>query len=70
MILVVGGTKGGSGKTMLATSLCVMRAAEGRDVLLIDADEQGSAIDFTRQRHRRMAGAAAGRCTETDALLL
>jgi chromosome partitioning protein len=54
MILVIGGTKGGSGKTLLATHLTVLRAAKGRDVLLIDADEQGSAIDFTRQRQRRM----------------
>src|SRR5688572_24026632 len=54
MILVIGGTKGGSGKTLLATHLAVLRAAKGRDVLLIDADEQGSAIDFTRQRQQRM----------------
>ena len=53
MILVVGGTKGGAGKTLLAVNLCVLRAAAGRDVLLIDADEQGSAMDFTRQRQRR-----------------
>jgi cellulose biosynthesis protein BcsQ len=46
MILVVGETKGGSGKTLLATSLTVLRAASGQDVLLIDADEQGSAMDF------------------------
>jgi chromosome partitioning protein len=56
MILVVGGTKGGSGKTLLATNLAVLRAAAGRDVLLVDADEQGSAMDFTRQRQRRTEG--------------
>ena len=56
MVLVIGGTKGGSGKTLLATNLTVVRAGEGHDVLLIDADEQGSAMDFTRQRQRRMAG--------------
>ena len=54
MILVVGGTKGGSGKTLIATNLAILRAAEGRDVLLIDADEQGSAMDFIRQRQQRM----------------
>jgi chromosome partitioning protein len=54
MILVVGGTKGGSGKTLIAINLAILRAAEGRDVLLIDADEQGSAMDFTRQRQQRM----------------
>ena len=54
MILVIGGTKGGSGKTMLATHLAVLRSTKGHDVLLIDADEQSSAMDFTRQRQQRM----------------
>src|SRR5437899_10028273 len=65
MILVVGGTKGGSGKTLLATSLTVLRAASGQDVLLIDADEQGSAMDFTRQRQRRMEGEASYTAIQT-----
>jgi chromosome partitioning protein len=56
MILVVGGTKGGSGKTLLASTLTVLRAVAGSDTLLIDADEQASAMDFTRQRQRRLKG--------------
>jgi chromosome partitioning protein len=56
MILVVGGTKGGSGKTLLASNLTVLRAVAGHDTLLIDADEQSSAMDFTRQRQRRLHG--------------
>src|SRR5262245_57943192 len=56
MILVLGGTKGGSGKTLLATNLTVVRATAGSDALLIDADEQSSAMDFTRQRRRRLQG--------------
>ena len=56
MILVVGGTKGGSGKTLLASNLTVLRARAGSDTLLIDADEQSSAMDFTRQRQRRLNG--------------
>jgi chromosome partitioning protein len=56
MILVLGGTKGGSGKTLLATNLTVLRATAGSDALLIDADEQSSAMDFTRQRQRRLHG--------------
>ena len=69
MVLVVGGTKGGSGKTLLATNLTVLRTAEGHDMLLVDADEQGSAIDFTRQRQRRTegdAGYTAIQTRETD----
>jgi chromosome partitioning protein len=56
MILVMGGTKGGSGKTLLASNLTVLRATAGHDTLLIDADEQLSAMDFTRQRQRRLKG--------------
>jgi chromosome partitioning protein len=56
MILVLGGTKGGSGKTLLATNLTVLRATAGSDALLVDADEQSSAMDFTRQRQRRLHG--------------
>jgi chromosome partitioning protein len=50
MILVVGGIKGGSGKSTVATNLAVMRARAGREVLLVDADEQASAADFADQR--------------------
>ena len=54
MILVAGGIKGGSGKTTLATNLTVMRAREGREVLLVDADDQQSAAEFTELRAEEM----------------
>lgn len=50
MIIVVGGIKGGGGKTTLATNLVVMRSAEGKKVLFVDADEQKSATDWVEQR--------------------
>lgn len=50
MIVVVGGIKGGSGKTTIATNLTVMRSLLGFRVLLIDADEQRSVSDWTEQR--------------------
>lgn len=50
MIVVVGGIKGGSGKTTVATNLAVMRS-QTKDVLLIDADDQESASDFTILRN-------------------
>jgi chromosome partitioning protein len=52
MILVCGGIKGGSGKTTMATNLAAMRAGAGKDVLLVDADEQESATIFTAIRKR------------------
>ena len=58
MIIVVGGIKGGSGKTTVATNLAVIRSAENRDLLLVDADDQETATDFTILRNERMDGAA------------
>ena len=59
MIVVIGGIKGGSGKTTVATNLAVMRASRGHDVLLVDADDQETASDFTILRNDRAAGGAA-----------
>lgn len=58
MIIIAGGIKGGSGKTTVATHLTVMRALEGRDVLLIDADDQETATDFTALRNERLPAGA------------
>jgi chromosome partitioning protein len=49
-ILVVAATKGGTGKSTLATNIAVARAISGRSVLLIDGDEQRTALDFTELR--------------------
>ena len=43
MIITVGNTKGGVGKTTLALNLAIARAIAGRDVWLIDGDRQGTA---------------------------
>lgn len=58
MIITVGGIKGGSGKTTVATNLAVMRAESGADVLLVDADDQETASDFTLLRNERTEGNA------------
>ena len=50
MILTVGNTKGGVGKTTIAVNAGIVRAAAGRDVLLIDGNEQQTAITFTELR--------------------
>lgn len=56
MIYTVGGIKGGSGKTTVATNLTVWLANLGRDVLLVDADDQESATDFTGWRNQTTEG--------------
>jgi chromosome partitioning protein len=50
MILAVGNVKGGVGKTTLAVNLAIALSRADRDVLLIDGDEQGTAIAFTELR--------------------
>jgi len=42
-IVLFGGEKGGTGKTTLATNMAAMLALQGRDVLLLDTDRQGTA---------------------------
>jgi chromosome partitioning protein len=49
-ITLVGGEKGGTGKTTLAVSLAANRARQGRDVALVDTDAQGSAAFWTALR--------------------
>ena len=43
MIITVGATKGGVGKTTIALNLAIGRALAGRDVWLVDGDRQGTA---------------------------
>ena len=50
MVVLIGGEKGGTGKTTFATNLAVLRSNEGRDVLLVDTDKQGSASDWAAVR--------------------
>ncbi len=50
MIVLIGGEKGGTGKTTIATNLTALRALAGRDVLLVDTDPQGSASYWTTSR--------------------
>jgi chromosome partitioning protein len=62
MILVAGGGKGGSGKSTIATHLAIMRAQAHHDVLLVDADDQETAADFTVLRNATVPGGAGYTC--------
>ena len=52
MIVALLNQKGGVGKTTLALHLAGAWAAQGLRVLVIDADPQGSALDWSEQRGR------------------
>ena len=68
-ILVVGSTKGGSGKSTLATNIAIARAITGRSVLLIDGDEQRSALEFTELRSEIMEDVGYTAVSMQDRLL-
>jgi len=50
MIVLVGGEKGGTGKSTLATNLCAYLAVAGHDVLLLDADRQSTSANWAAER--------------------
>jgi chromosome partitioning protein len=52
-IILIGGEKGGTGKTTLAVNMAAARAKAGHDVLVVDTDPQGSASYWTAAREEK-----------------
>lgn len=50
-IILVGGEKGGSGKSTTATNLAVYLKLEGHDVMLLDADKQATSTKWVGRRN-------------------
>lgn len=53
MIILIGGEKGGTGKTTIATNLAALRSMSGHDVLLVDTDPQKTASFWSLTRDEK-----------------
>ena len=51
MILLLGGEKGGTGKSTIATNLAAWLAVHGGDVILVDTDVQRTAANWVDRRN-------------------
>lgn len=51
--ILIGGEKGGTGKSTIATNIAVMASIMGSDVLLLDCDKQSSSAKFIDKRKER-----------------
>ncbi len=52
-MIVAAQPKGGVGKTTLATHIAGELAMRGQSVILLDADPQGSSLDWTQRRSQQ-----------------
>ncbi|WP_346897739.1 AAA family ATPase [uncultured Roseibium sp.] len=66
-ILVVN-SKGGCGKTTVATNLAAALAARGEDVALADADRQKSSLAWTKRRPKDLAAIEGLNWTKAEAI--
>jgi chromosome partitioning protein len=63
MILLLGGEKGGTGKSTIATNLAVWLAGKNRDVILVDTDRQMTASNWVDRRNQ-IDGMVTVNCAE------
>lgn len=64
MKVLIGGEKGGSSKSTNATNLAVYLAHEGVDVVLLDADPQGTSARFVERRNEFYPDLPAVHCVQ------
>ena len=70
-VIAVTGGKGGVGKTTVSANLAVSIAAQGRDVMLLDADLGMANVDVILGLHTRfhLGHVVKGECTLEDAIV-
>lgn len=66
MILLIGGEKGGTGKSSLATNLAVWLAQEGKQTLLLDADLQATSYRWVGRRNQRSDNLPTVKCAQVS----
>jgi chromosome partitioning protein len=64
VIVLIGGEKGGTGKSTLAQNLAVWLAHEGKDVMLLDADPQATSKKWIDRRNELTGGLPKVHCTQ------
>lgn len=64
MILLIGGEKGGTGKSTIATNLAVWLALQGQDVMLVDTDRQQTASRWVDRRNQLSDDIPVVHCSE------
>ncbi len=66
MIILIGNIKGGCGKTTVAANLAASLAKRGRDVILVEADKQGTLASFMDIRVENKVPCPIGFATRLD----
>jgi chromosome partitioning protein len=64
MILLLGGEKGGTGKSTIAVNLAVWLAKNGADVMLVDTDRQQTSSRWVDRRNHADGGLPTVHCAE------
>ncbi|RZI45476.1 AAA family ATPase [Candidatus Finniella inopinata] len=64
MILLIGGEKGGTGKSTIATNLAAYLSQKGEDVLIVDSDPQSTASKWVSRRQKNFPNLPVIHCIQ------
>lgn len=64
MILLIGGEKGGTGKSTLSTNIAAHLSQKGEDVLLLDADPQSTSSKWVARRNKNFSNLPPIHCLQ------
>lgn len=64
MIILIGGEKGGTGKSTITTNLAVGLSLQNREVIIVDCDPQGTSSKWINRRNKGFAALPKIHCVE------